>query len=64
MKLIATQKLAIGYDELVDPERPDGPKVVVTYKKGQQIDPEDRPIANLQGLIDQGYVQVVQEEES
>jgi hypothetical protein len=57
VKLFAAEKVAIGYAEPADPERPEGPKLVVTYAKGKEI-PQDRPIANLVGLVEQGYIRI------
>ena len=56
-KLFATQELAIGYDEPADPDVPEGPKLVVTYAEGEEV-PNDGRIANLAGLVDQGYLRL------
>jgi hypothetical protein len=57
VKLFAVQKVAIGYDEPADLEKSEGPKLVVTYAEGEEV-PTDQPIANLAGLVDQGYLRV------
>lgn len=56
MRLVATRQLPIGYPEPADEEKPDGPRLVVVYEAGDEIQNVEQ-VENLEGLLDAGYIE-------